>query len=211
MVWLCLLPPPVARKRACTALSVHLMQPPCPLLIDQPGWEARGLSQGALWREEVECLSCHPLGTLLLISTLKRWYTEKNCEWGVGNAEGKKKSWEQKKMRTVKKEQNNRLTGITVRPPHTMACYCLDILELKISICWSKEIIGLLMGVVLWLIFIFIFILFLHFPFFSIISMYYISPPKWLCHISAVLSWAMVLTSLCLSFLICRMCINIPS
>lgn len=44
-------------------------------------------------------------------------------------------------MRIIKKEQKTQTDSITMRLPYAMACYRLDVLELKASIAWSKEII----------------------------------------------------------------------
>lgn len=54
----------------------------------------------------------------------------------------KKEIWgTEKDEKGQKGTKQHRLTGITVGPPHAMACCHLDLLELKACVPWSKEII----------------------------------------------------------------------
>lgn len=59
----------------------------------------------------------------------------------------KKEIWgTEKDEKGQKGTKQHRLTGITVGLPHAMACCHLDVLELKASVPWSKEIIWVIYG-----------------------------------------------------------------
>lgn len=153
LAWLCLLPLSVARKHACTALSLRGVQPTCHLSIGQPGRGAWGPAAAPLGgtlqgtpeyrvRGEGNAFPATPLGVLPSPPTLKRWQRENNWGWGVGNAERKKKTWEQKRMRAAKrnkKTQGHRRCYTETATHSTLPL--LDILELEASTPWSKEII----------------------------------------------------------------------
>lgn len=153
MVWLCLLLPSVARKHACTALSVCLVQPLCPLLVDEPGRGAWGLT--------IYHMGCWG------ISGGRKWNASPATHWEASSqlplkgddiqrtttASSNRKCSREKEIWETEEDENSqkgtkqhRLTGITVKLPHARACYHLDILELKASTPWSKDIIWVISG-----------------------------------------------------------------
>lgn len=173
MVWLCLLPPSVARKHACTALSVCLVQPLCPLLVDEPGRGAWGLT--IAW----------VAGGSLVHWGGRKWNASPTTHWEASfqlalkgddtqrtttASSNRKCSREKEIWETEKDENSQKGTKQQTHRHYSETVTCKGLLPLRHFGAQSKYTLvkrhnlGYFWMVILWLIFIFIFILFLHFP-----------------------------------------------
>lgn len=220
MVWLCLLPPSVARKHACTALSVRLMQPPCSLLVDEPGrgaWRLTVARVGEIPWSSLEGGSGTPLLPPTGNPPSNFHFKEVIYRKEQLRVRGRKSRRKKEFGGTEKDENHQKGTKNTDWQHYNETAICNGLLPLRRFGAQSKyslverNHLGYLCMVVLWLIFIFIFMLFLHFPFFLQWACIVLVHKKMAlpCFSCAFLSNS--LKPLCLSFLICRMDINIPS
>lgn len=150
MVWPCLLPPSVARKHACTKLSVHLVQAPCRLSRGQlggggreEGWEL-SLGWEGIWRawslggSQMSFLP--PTGSPPFISFCSHFKGVQEREGWQGVRVHRRRKWEQKttglrrtkRMQTPRQDRDAKTQSSLLLPRHFGA---------QSKQLWSKETI----------------------------------------------------------------------
>lgn len=146
MVWPCLLPPSVARKHACTKLSVHLVQAPCRLSRgQQAGGGVRALTRVGGDLKSMESGGSQmsflpPTGSPPFISFCSHFKGVQEREGWQGVRVHRRRKWEQKTtglrrtkpMQTPRQDRDAKTQSSLLLPRHFGA---------QSKQLWSKEAI----------------------------------------------------------------------